>query len=186
MKTLFGIVLLASFLYGGEIGIMEEVVDDISKLKADYKTCQDDLKNRFIKTNYKELEKYKILLKKEKKKNADMLKDMEWYTQTIEKLENSLNITKAELLELKQKKKVAKKLEKVRFFRASTFRLKESTSIYDKVNGIKINNWVKNKTFTSNVRTDNWIKITGYFKSGKWQKADTDMWIRADKVFQRK
>lgn len=204
MKILFSIFVLVPLLNSSEINIIEEAVEDITKLKNDYKMCQEDLKSRFVKTNYKELENYKILLKKEKEKNTKMLEDMKWFTQTIESLENNLNANKQELLKIKQnqkrelvvvKQKVIKqeivkkkevKLEKIEFFKATTFRLKEDSSIYDKINGTKINDWVKNRTFTSNIKSDNWIKITGYFVKKAWKKAQIEMWIESDKVLRRK
>jgi len=195
MKILFSIFVLFSLLYSnnGDIGVMEEAVSDIAKLKNDYKTCQEDLKNRFVKTDYKELDKYKILLKKEKEKNQKMLKDMEWFTKTIETLENKLNQNNKKLLKIKQyqqkvlaKEVVKKHIEKARFMKASNFRLKLDASIFDKPNGKKVDNWMQNTTFTSNIRTDNWIKITGYFVNKKWRKATKEMWIEADKVFKRK
>jgi len=200
-KVLFSVFVLSSFLYASssEIGIMEAVVDDISKLKKDYKECQQDLNNRFVKTDYKELEKYKLLLKKEKEKNVKMLKDMEWYAQIIETLETSLNQKKQEIEKLKsykkekevikivKSKKLTKKApQKVKHIKPSNFRLKQDSFIYNKPNGKKMFKWLKNRTFTTNIRTDDWVKITGYFVNRRWTKAQEDMWIEADRVLKRK
>jgi len=200
-KVLFSVFVLSSFLYASssEIGIMEAVVDDISKLKKDYKECQQDLNNRFVKTDYKELEKYKLLLKKEKEKNVKMLKDMEWYAQIIETLETSLNQKKQEIEKLKSYKKekevikivepeklTKKAPQKVKHIKPSNFRLKQDSFIYNKPNGKKMFKWLKNRTFTTNIRTDDWVKITGYFVNRRWTKAQEDMWIEADRVLKRK
>jgi len=196
MKALFSIVVLVSLLNASstEIDIMEEVVDDITKLKNEYKVCQDDLKNRFVKTDYKELEKYKILLRKEQDKNSKMIKDMKWFTQTIETLENDLNQKKQELSKIKSVKKkkikivhkvIKLKEESIKFIKPVTFRLKNTSIIYNKIDGIKVLQWSKNRTFTSNIKSENWVKITGYFVGRKWKKAQKDMWIKSSQVFRR-
>jgi predicted RND superfamily exporter protein len=194
MKVLFGIFMLVSLLYSNsnEIRIVEEVVEDITKLKNDYKLCQKDLKNRFVKTNYKELDKYKILLKNEQEKNAKMIKDMKWFTKTIETLENDLNAKKQELASIKTKQNThtevihkRKKQEKIVFIKPSTFRLNSNTAVYNEIDGVKIYQWKKDRTFTSNIRSKNWIKVTGYFVDKKWQKANAQMWIKASQVYKR-
>jgi len=195
MKILFSIFILVSLLNSSdEIGIIEEVVDDITQLKDDYRVCQDDLKNRFVKTNYKELEKYKILLKKEQEKNLKMIKDMKWFTETIETLENDLNQKKKELSKIQAVKKkeitivhkvVKQKAEMIRFIKPATFRLKNTSIIYNKIDGVKITEWFKNRTFTSNIKSENWVKITGYFVGRKWKKVNEEMWIKSNQVFKR-
>jgi len=196
MKILFSIFVLVSLLHSNstEIGIIEEVVDDITQLKNEYRICQDDLKNRFVKTNYKELEKYKILLKKEQEKNSKMIKDMKWFTETIETLENDLNQKKEELLKIQERKKkekivvnkvIKKRTESIKFIKPATFRLKSDAFIYDKINGLQIGKWRENRTFTTNIKSENWVKITGYFVGRKWKKAQKDIWIKSTKVFKR-
>ena len=189
MKILFSFFVLVSLLHSSssEIGIMEEVVDDITQLKNDYKVCREDLKNRFVKTDYNELKKYQVLLKKEKLKNQKMLEDMKWFTKTIETLENDLNQNKQKLLKIKslEKKEVRLKPETISFVKPATFRLKNTSIIYNKIDGVKIAEWFKNKTFTSNIKSENWVKITGYFVGRKWKKAQKDMWIKSNQVFKR-
>jgi len=200
MKIVWSMFVLISLLHSStEIEIVEEAVDNITKLKNDYKICQEDLKNRFVKTDYKELEKYKILLKKEKAKNVKMLKDMEWFTQTIEKLENDLNKNKKELADIKaykniktsKLKQIAAKsiIQHIVLTKPATFHLISDANIYkklhNKINGVKIYRWTKNRTFTSNIRSENWIKITGYFVGRKWKKAKNSIWIQASKVVKR-
>ncbi|MEA1956226.1 MAG: hypothetical protein U9N02_07005 [Campylobacterota bacterium] len=189
MKLLFSIFILISLLNGDEIQRIEEIISDITKLRSDYKKCQKDLKNRFVKTDYNELEKYKILLKKEKEKNnkllaehKKMLVDMKWYTDTIGSLEEKLKekVVKSEIVNIE------KNIEsKTVFFKAGTFRLISSSNIYDKINGKKIDNWEKHRTFTSNIKSNDWIKITGYFINKKWHKAQNEKWIKLNKVIRR-
>ncbi len=197
MKILFSFFVLVSLLHSSssEIGIIEEVVDDITQLKNDYKVCREDLKNRFVKTDYNELEKYQVLLKKEKLKNQKMLEDMKWFTKTIETLENDLNkkkeeLSKVKLVQKKKKtilvdKKLPKKVETIEIIKPSTFRLKSDAFIYDKIDGTKLDKWRKNRTFTTNIKSQNWVKITGYFVKKTWKKAQKDMWIKSSRVFKR-
>jgi len=37
--------------------------------------------------------------------------------------------------------------------------------------------WEKHTSFTSNVKSKNRIKITGYFVNKKWRKASKEMWV---------
>jgi len=72
--------------------------------------------------------------------------------------------------------------EKTIFIKAGTYKLKEDSEIYSAINGEKISIWNKNKTFTSNIRSENWIKITGYFTDKQWKSSELEMWIRIEKV----
>ena len=83
------------------------------------------------------------------------------------------------------KSKKPLKNENIQSMKASTFRLNETASIYDEVGGKKVLEWEKNRSFTSNQRTQNWIKITGYFVNRKWQKAEESLWIEESKVTEK-
>ena len=186
MKLLFSIVVLMSLLHSDEIQRVNEMVNDITKLRNNYQECQEDLKNRFVKTNYNELEKYKLLFKKERvnniklfKEQKQMIKDMRWFADTIALLENKLKEKESK----KKSKKVV--LQKVSFVKPGTFHLKTNSNIYNKINGKKVDTWEKNRTFTSNIRSADWIKITGYFVNRKWTKAKKSLWIKSVNATQR-
>lgn len=70
-------------------------------------------------------------------------------------------------------------------FKPSPFRLKTESIIYDAIDGNKIDKWEKGRSFTSNTKTNNWIKISGYFVKKKWKKADGDMWVKKAQVVKR-
>ena len=67
----------------------------------------------------------------------------------------------------------------------STYRLKQNSEIYNAVNGQKIDEWEENTSFTSNIRSDGWVKITGYFVDRVWHKSPKELWIESKNVFQR-
>ena len=69
--------------------------------------------------------------------------------------------------------------------KASAYRLNKNAFIYNDVNGKKIDEWEKGTSFTSNQRTDKFIKITGYFKNKQWVKAKKSLWIHVNDAFKR-
>ena len=75
--------------------------------------------------------------------------------------------------------------ENMQHFKAKAFRFDVEANVYDSINGDIIDRWDAKTSFTSNQKTDRWVKITGYFVDKKWQKAKKDMWVESDKVFQR-
>ena len=81
-------------------------------------------------------------------------------------------------------KKVKEKEEKINFA-PSTFRLLRSVDVYDSINGNKITQWEKNRSFTSNIKTQNWIKITGYFMNKKWQASQEELWIKKENTVKK-
>ena len=68
---------------------------------------------------------------------------------------------------------------KIQKFKASAFRLNKDTDIYDGVGGKKIDRWESGRSFTSGVRTKNYVKITGYFINRKWRASPKEMWVKA-------
>ncbi len=81
------------------------------------------------------------------------------------------------------KKEISKEI--IKEFKARTFRLKQESDIYDSIDGKVIDNWEDTTSFTSNIWTANWIKITGYFIDKSWLKAKKDLWIPKDRVQKR-
>jgi len=69
--------------------------------------------------------------------------------------------------------------------RPTTYRLKNDSKIYSKLDGDEIYIWEKDKSFTSNIKTQNYVKITGYFVDRKWQKAEEELWINKVDIFER-
>ncbi len=130
-----------------------------------------------------------------KYENSLKIKDIE-----IKKLKNRLNnkkckpkiITKRiensnifQKLIMKEKYKVKEAYNNIESFKASAFRLIVDSDIYDAIDGKVVLQWERDRSFTSNQGSDNWVKITGYFIDRKWRKAKKDLWIEKKKVLQR-
>ena len=96
------------------------------------------------------------------------------------------SVVKKELPKIKKivepKRKEVEKLER---FKASAFRLNKNATIYDKVNGKKLYEWEKGTSFTSSIKTQNWIKITGYFIDKAWVRSSKEMWLKASDATKR-
>jgi len=83
----------------------------------------------------------------------------------------------------KQKGLLAK--EKIEKFKASAFRLNKDATIYDLLNGEKLYEWEKGTSFTSSIKTKNWVKITGYFVDRVWMRSSKELWIKHSDVIKR-
>ncbi len=97
--------------------------------------------------------------------------------------------TKPVLKIVKEKKVVEPKQkaqEKLERFKASAFRLNKKTSVYNGVNGKKLYEWEKDTSFTSSIKTQNWVKITGYFVDKAWMPSSKELWIKSADVIKRK
>lgn len=62
------------------------------------------------------------------------------------------------------------------------YRLRIDSPIYDAKDGNRISEWSQNTSFTSNQRSNNWIKITGHFVNKVWQKSNQDYWVEESNV----
>lgn len=138
--------------------------ENISLYENTIRKQEDELKNN--KLQISNLENENQLLKKElnllKLKLLTYEKDL--HTKPIQKT----------TIKLSSSKKI-----KIIKIKPTTFKLTKDATIYDSINGSKITKWEKGTTFTSYIRTKNWIKITGYFIGRKWKKAKKEMWIKA-------
>ncbi len=209
MKIFFIVVLVVSFLHADEMQRIESIVSDITKLRVDYEKCQKSLKGKeTIKVNMQKHEKnedeireYKRLLRDEREKN-DILKDeIESLTMLLIKSKKEKSESKKapticienksidqnhfpdlvpKNIKIEEKKIIIE--DKIQNFKAAPFCLKIDSSIYDGIDGEKIDEWKKETSFTSNKKTAIWIKITGYFVNQKWQKAKKDMWVLYERV----
>ena len=266
MKILFLAILVVSFLYSDEMQRIENIVNDISKLRVDYEECSKQLKLKesgvvsfkAVESNSDDLiDDLKHKLQDEKQKNSILNKELDNYKATskkstkvilkIEELEkvvknqekalktkeniiNTLekeNIKKVkakdiEIISLKnrikqlevkplhvEKKVVCKEKKKENAFptlvmkedvppvsikeerieieqeEAYAYRFKLDANIYTAIDGEKLFEWEKGTSFTSNRRTKEWVKITGYFVDKKWLSAENEMWVKAQEVIKR-
>lgn len=169
MKFLLVLVFILN-LYGDEIQRINSIVNDISKLRADYQKSQEELKiyKERVKSLEKELKRTKNLLKTKQKPIEDIVVNdvnyLKTQTNTFPKLKMRMKIIHT---------------------KPSAFRLNKNASIYDGVNGVKIDEWEKGTSFTSNQRSDKFIKITGFFKNRQWVKAEKSLWVKVEDALKR-
>lgn len=248
MKLLLIVLILGFSLNADEMKRIEAIVEDITKLRAEYNGCKTESKiyalqlkderdkNKILdqeinsfKNLYKREIEYKNKIKKLENKikvQDKLLKSKETYkkdldidkniiTKTKEKEKKTLK-TKENTLEsivlvnceepnpfpklrmkkefvqadkkskkvLKVKKSVVVK-EKIEKFKASTFRLNKDSTIYEGIDGKVLDKWSIDTSFTSSIKTQNWIKITGYFIDKVWLRSSKDMWIKLPNATKR-
>jgi len=187
MKVLFLILLFLSFTKADEMSRIEAIVADITELRTEYKECQKELNSKDTSST----RKYKKLYQKEKQKNTILKAELEYssaldksnknLTKRIKKLEKELKTKQDNFPKLMMKDKTEEDDKLVRF-KATSYRLKYDSIIYNSINGKMITKWVKNTSFTSSVKTKSWIKVTGYFVNKKWTPSKKDMWIKIKQV----
>lgn len=154
------------------------LLEELNSLKKEDNSI-DTLKNQ--------IKEYENTIKS-KNKEIKLLKDKRVVQKCnpkiiTKKLENSNKFPKLVMKKEFQYEKVSE--ETIETFKASAFRLKEDTSIYDSINGKVIEEWEKETSFTSNQKTLNWVKITGYFIDKRWKKAQRELWVQIEKTLQR-
>ncbi len=64
----------------------------------------------------------------------------------------------------------------------ASYRVNKNASVYDAIAGKEILKWEKGRSFTSNIQSQNWIKITGYFIDKKWLPSEKEMWMKLEEV----
>lgn len=169
MKILF-IVIFALSLYADEIQRIDSIVEDITKLRMEHKKSQELLKicQKRVKTLESKLKKANVILNS---KYIGKVKTKVEESKCLKNQENSFP-------KLKMRTKSVHK-------KASAYRLNKNAFIYNGINGEKVDEWEKGTSFTSNQRTDEFIKITGYFIHRQWVKAKKPLWVNADDAYKR-
>jgi hypothetical protein len=115
----------------------------------------------------------------------DLQKQLETERQKRLEVEKKLKHALYELQSLKNQRE-SKKITTIVTFKASPFRLKNEAIIYDNFENPKpLMRWEAGRSFTSNQRTQGWIKITGYFKNKVWKAAARELWVRESDVIKR-
>lgn len=72
------------------------------------------------------------------------------------------------------------------FSKAFTYHLNKTSSIYsDMSTNNSVDTWEENTLFTSNIMSQNWVKITGYFVKDIWRKAKKELWIEKENTVKR-
>jgi len=199
MKSLYtAIFLLFINLNADEIQRIESIVKDIEKLRADYDKSQEALslslvylkdekdKNGILLKELKVLESEIIILKNQIKelKSNDLPKNNQKQIIKENKIicqENKI-IKKNSFPELQMKKE--KQVSLVIQTNPQTYRLNKNATIYDGINANAIEEWAEKTSFTSNFKSGNWVRITGYFVERKWQKSLRELWVKEEDTMQ--
>lgn len=166
MKILWMVLIAFTLSYANEVERVDDIVKDISQLRANYKESQDKI-----------IELEKIIQKQKQllgKKAEVKMKTVSKQT-VCQKCEEPNPFPKL----------MMKEGYKVHSMNASAFRVNKLASIYDDINGNVLTQWEKETSFTSNKRTSSMIKITGYFVDKKWIPASKNMWIKAEDATKR-
>lgn len=196
MKYFFIFLILSfSILNADEVQRIESIVNDISKLRSDYEQTQSSVveielqleeetyKNKILTLNNKtNTLKKSIKLKEENKIICKIIVPKIIKTTVI--IKKNLNTQS-----LEDKNEFPNLLMKEQFKRTETltytYSVKTEVNIYDIIDGEKIAVLGKSTSFTSNEKTLEWIKITGYFIDKVWRISDTEMWIKSSNVLKR-
>jgi len=150
----------------------------VLQAELDYANSSNDSDVKVVKIE----EKYKKLLKIKENEIISLKKKLLYSKKTTKKITkvcDDLN----EFPKLMLKKKYQK--HEIIITNPTTYRLKIDSIIYSYIDGEHINNWEVGTSFTSNQKTNNWVKITGYFVDKKWKSAESEMWIKARQVSKR-
>ena len=159
MKFLVIVIFIVN-IYADEVQRIDSIVKDIRQLRIDYQKSQKELK--VYKKRVQDLEN-------ELKNSYFLLKNKE------------KNIVKT-----KQKKEIyLSNAENSFLTEAGTYRTTTKAFIYNDINGEIIDEWEKGTSFTSNQKSENFIKITGYFKNRVWVKAKEPLWIKSNDAYKR-
>ncbi len=203
MKLFFLLISLFCLNVGAnEIERIEKVLSDITQLRKSYEKSQD------------ELSKCRFRLSDEKQKNEILLQELKKLENEIEYLNNKIKTSKKsekkEKSEIIKKVIIKEKIDNCSNIQIKkddgfpklqlrkeflsdesidttphTYRLLTESAIYDAIDGEKIEEWEAQSSFTSNYKSGQWIKITGYFKEKTWHKAHRELWVNAENTKQR-
>lgn len=199
MKYLAVVFLVILSLNADEIDRIDDMVSDISKLRTSYESCQKELadvkeKNQVLKTEIDSMEELNSrnkepyqkeieTLKKEVANSKALLEQKEKEIRSLNSKITNIETPDNEFPKLIMKDEYKKEVGDLTYFKATTYRLKDNTYIYDGPNGKKTEIWEKNTSFTSYIKKGNWIKITGYFIDKVWVSAkDKEFWVKKSAI----
>lgn len=166
MKVLWVLFIAFTLSSANEIQRVDDILKDISQLRADYKESQDKIARL-----EDIIQKQKQLLSKKTEVKAKIVTKQILF----DKCEEPNPFPKL----------MMKEDNIVHSFKASAFRVNKSASIYDAADGNIIAQWEKSTSFTSDKKTSSMIKITGYFVNKVWTSASKEMWIKTEDATKR-
>jgi hypothetical protein len=203
MKKGLLILSLSASLFAGSESI-GSILNELNRVKKSYEECKIKLDDQssivaleLQKVRNDELVNLKNQLKQKDDEIAELQKNMavlmkdtdevhNGSTKVVEKIVYKEKECKCEKSEV-MPKLLAKEPAKISApksidatldtFEPTSFKLTAATDIFDSPNGKVVVGWAANRSFTANTKKGGWIKISGYFVSGKWVVAEQDMWI---------
>jgi len=171
---------------------------EIEKLKQKIEELEKTVKIQYevLKTKDSLINDYELEVIELKKKNVrdkqednisvktDIVCEKPQDTNVFPKLVMKDNLTAQNLKEKPQEFQEIK--QDIQEVEAAAYKLNQDAKIYDAIDGNEIDSWTIDTSFTSFIRSQNWIKITGYFIDKKWLPSATPMWIRAEMASKKK
>ena len=194
----YSLILLFIFIFSlnasEEIQRIDSIVNDITILRKSYeeKLLDEKEKNIILEQENRSAQRKIENLETEIEKLQTLLKNRE--KQVKKEIVVKEKIKKIVLQSAcqdenpfpKLKLKKSESQSKLHHFKARAFRLKESANIYAGMDTMEVlQKWDKHTSFTSNVKSEKRIKITGYFVNKKWTKAKHEMWVDLTDVEQK-
>ena len=151
----------------------EKLLKDIKELKSLLLAKENRINNldktiKDLDKNRQKMNNSLSLLQKSSQKKAIVCEDDNVFPPLV--MKDGINISKS---------------EKVKVVLAGSFRLNKESYIYNAIDGEIVQQWENRRTFTSNIMSENWIKITGYFVDKVWQKAIKELWIKKENISKR-
>ena len=199
MKIFAAVFFMVFFLHADEIDRIDNIVNDISQLRSSYESCQKELtdekeKNSVLRKEIASMEdlnarnkepfvKEMEALKKELEESRKLLEQKEKEIKNLNSRIVNIETPNNRFPKLVMKEEAQKKDSNLTYFEATTFRLKDKSYIYDGVGGQKVDIWEKDTSFTSYIKKDGWIKITGYFTDRVWVPSnEKELWVQESAV----
>jgi len=153
--------------------------EKLLKIKENSKKNLIKRKNKIVKTKEKNIKDLVLVNCEEPNPFPKLVMKKEF-------LQNDKELKKRESLKIKRIIEPKRgEIEKLQRFKASAFRLNKNAVVYDKVNGKKLYEWEKGTSFTSSIKTQNWVKITGYFVDRVWMPSSKELWVKSLDVIKR-
>lgn len=187
MKFVWMLLVTFVYMHADEVQRIDAIISDITQLRSEYNNCTSEVKTYSDKLQHQE----DIIQKFEKKE----LEYKQRIMQLQEQLQKLQKLKKPKKVFFKKQKsvvckddnpfpklKLKKKYQNITVTKAHTYKLIHNASIYNNFDGSVIDDWEQETSFTSNIRSEDMIKITGYFVKKSWVKAAKDMWIKAEDV----
>lgn len=196
---LLALSLFSLYVNADEIQRIESVVADIQKLRFDYDKSQEDLS--LAQEQIRDEKQKNTILLNELKKVENEIKDLKNQIKSLENKSLSKSSKKVTIKEKNQKcleNKIEKKNEfpklqmknetkqkQNRDTNSYTYRLNKNAKIYNAQDGAALFEWEERRSFTSNLKSGDWIRITGYFTDGIWHKSTKELWVKVEDAKRR-